>query len=486
MTSLTFYGGVGEIGGTKILFEHKGKRLLLDFGMSFNQAGKYFSEYLQPRKCSSLTDFFEFNLLPDIPGIYREDYLNHIKKPSEKRSIDAIFLSHAHADHAQYVHFLRPDIPIYCTKETKIILAAVEKTGSNPLGDLVTSCEAFKFYKNKNGGLSRVDRRKKEFITDRIFNFMLPDKRYSLGSVDVEMVPVDHSMPGACGFIIYTDEGNIVYTGDIRFHGYSGKESRKFVEKARGAKPKRLLCEGTRIEKGEIDSEAGVMDEISKQISSTKGLVFVEHPIRDLFRVRSIYEAAKANEREFVVNLKLAYLLQKMGDLSPLKLDEVKILVPRKRWGLISVEGVEKAQVERDYETWEREFIEKKNSITYRELKKNPKKYVVSMSFWEMNQLTDIQPKDAVWIKSTCEPFNEEMEIDENRKRHWLGHFKIRERSAHASGHASGVELIEAIKTISPELVFPVHTEKPEEFKKLVEGTGTVVVLPEIGKSYSF
>jgi ribonuclease J len=142
-------------------------------------------------------------------------------------------------------------------------------------------------------------------------------------------------------------------------------------------------------------------------------------------------------------------------------------------------------QVEKDYETWEREFIAAGNSITFRDLQADPKKYAVSMSFWEMNQLTDIQPKDAFWIKSTCEPFNDEMEFDENRKRNWLEHFKIKEQAAHASGHASGGELIEAVKTIAPEKVFPVHTEKPEEFKRLLEGSGIKVELPVIGKNYS-
>ena len=37
MTSLTFYGGVSEIGGNKILLEDGDTRLFLDFGMSFKQ-----------------------------------------------------------------------------------------------------------------------------------------------------------------------------------------------------------------------------------------------------------------------------------------------------------------------------------------------------------------------------------------------------------------------------------------------------------------
>ena len=111
----TFFGGKNEIGGNKILVEHKGTKIMLDFGMSFAQVLKYFSEFLQPRKNSALTDFFELELLPDIKGIYREDYLKHMGKEKEKREIDGVFITHAHADHAQYLHFLRFDIPVYST-----------------------------------------------------------------------------------------------------------------------------------------------------------------------------------------------------------------------------------------------------------------------------------------------------------------------------------------------------------------------------------
>ena len=35
MTSLTFYGGVNEIGGNKILLEDRDTKIFLDFGQSF-------------------------------------------------------------------------------------------------------------------------------------------------------------------------------------------------------------------------------------------------------------------------------------------------------------------------------------------------------------------------------------------------------------------------------------------------------------------
>jgi len=460
-------GGKNEIGGNKILVEHKGTKILLDFGMSFGQAGKFFSEFLQPRKCNSLTDFYEFKLLPRLKGAYRLDYLKHMERRNESKGIDAVFLSHAHADHAQYIHFLRKDIPIHCTTETKIILKCLEETGSNPFSDLITACEAFTFYVNSKGGLSKIKRNSEsgKHVRERPFRIMKPEEKVRIGSLEIEMVPVDHSLPGACGFIIYSDEGNLVYTGDIRFHGFNQELSKKFIEKAKNAKPKWILCEGTRIDQDEINSEEEVKKKISKIISESKGLVFVEHPIRDLDRVKSIYEATKENGREFVVNSKLAYLIQELGDLSPIKLEDVKIIIHKKQWGLISKEGIDQSHIEQEYDKWERPFINMENSMIASNLKENPEKYVVSMSIWEIKELIDIQPKNAIWIKSSCEPFCEDMELDEERKKNWLKHFKIKEYFAHASGHASGIEIKDMLKQINAEEVIPIHTEHRNMFK---------------------
>jgi len=466
LVKISILGGKNEIGGNKILVEHAGTRIMLDFGMSFGQNSKYFSEFLNPRKCSALTDFFEMNLLPDIKGIYRPDYLEHMGRSPEEREIDAVFLTHAHADHAQYIHFLRLDIPIFCTKETKIILQCLEETGSNTFSDYITACEAFKLYENKNGELSRVTRKQKDYVCKRNFQLVEPEKKLEIGSLKIEMVPVDHSLPGACGFIIYTNEGNLVYTGDIRFHGSNQELSRKFVEKAKSVKPKWLICEGTRIDNHKIDSENGVKEEITRLISNCGGLTFVEHPIRDIDRMKSVFQSAKANGRDFVVPLKAAYLIEALGDLCPFCIEDVKILVPRKDWGLIYKEGYEQDLIKSDYDKWERNYIDRHNSITCKELNRNPTNYVVSMSLWSINQLIDIQPQNSIWIKSSCEPFNEDMELDEERKINWLEHFEIIQHQAHASGHAAGCEIIDMINEIKPENVIPVHTERPDLFNK--------------------
>lgn len=474
-------GGKREIGGNKVLLTHKDSKILLDFGMSFSRVAQYFSEFLKPRKCSSLQDFFEFGLLPDMSGIYREDYLRHMNRDLEDRGVDALFLSHAHMDHAAYIHFLRKDIPIHCTEPTKIILQCMEETGRGSFSDFYTHCETFNYYKTRTGSLAKITKKKKEYVKEREY---VTENEVELGSFTVEIVPVDHSIPGACGFIVHSDEGSAVYSGDLRFHGLHGEKTSEFVEKAKAAEPEFFICEGTRIHENEEDSEARVRETMGNLISESDGLVFIEHPKRDMDRVETIYESTVDNEREFVVDLKLAYLIRGLGKLSPLNLENLKILIPKKNWGLIDKEDVLRALMEENYEeweieatdellrklkeqdyiTWEREFIFGDNAITCEELKKNPRKYVVSTSFWEICQLADIKPDNAIWVKSTCEPFSDEMELDEERKNNWLNHFGIKEYTAHASGHASGPEIREMIQDINPEKVIPIHTEHPDMF----------------------
>jgi len=90
--------------------------------MSFTRRELFFEEFLMPRSANGIGDFLEMGLLPDITGIYRDDLLEHIGRKPEKLDVQAVVLSHAHADHANYISFLHKDIPIYCGETCKYIL----------------------------------------------------------------------------------------------------------------------------------------------------------------------------------------------------------------------------------------------------------------------------------------------------------------------------------------------------------------------------
>ena len=106
-------GGVGEIGGNKILLTDKDASIFLDFGRGFSRRAKYFEEYLSPRTANGIVDFIEMGVIPDIEGIYREDLLEMAGRKALPPAVDAVLVSHAHADHVDYLSFLHKDISFY-------------------------------------------------------------------------------------------------------------------------------------------------------------------------------------------------------------------------------------------------------------------------------------------------------------------------------------------------------------------------------------
>jgi len=478
MVELSFYGGVGEVGGNKVLLKDGDTSVFLDFGMSFGEEGMFFSEFLGPKGCNGIGDYIELGLLPDLEGIYRQDYLEKMKRdPGNASSVDGVLVSHAHVDHIGYIGFLRPDIPIYCTPESAAIMEVLDACGGE---EYLESKTCFRFIEAKKGGLKRMTSRDEGCLRPRSIETV--GKKFTIGSLNITPVPVDHSLPGACAYIIGTSAGNIVYTGDIRFHGRNAAFSEDFVRQAKKAKPVLMLCEGTRVNKETIDSEQGVLEEASKLIAGTKSLSIANYPIRDLDRMGTFKQAAEENKRTLVVNLKQAMLLEtfKAKGLKAPNLSECDIYVPRKSWGLIT-EDKPKEQVEQDYEAWERDFIWRENAVTCKDIKQDEPSYVWRCDFFELKELLDIKPSaGSSYIRSVVEPFSEDMVLGEQVVNNWLGHFNIKATvQAHASGHASGPELRKMVEEIAPDAIVPIHTENPSLFRKF---HGNVKLMEKNGK----
>jgi len=448
MVKLTFYGGVNEIGGNKILLEDRKTRIFLDFGQSFAFGTDYFTGWLGPRPVNGLGDYFAFDLLPKIRGLYSKEMLASTNLPYTEPEVDAVFLSHAHFDHITHIQFLDPRIPIYVGVGTKLLMESMEETsGFCKYGE--HTCHKF-----RTGHKIKVD------------------------GITVEPIHVDHSIPAAYGFIVHTSEGAVVYTGDLRMHGPRKDLTEDFIEKARDCEPIALICEGTRMvekEKRKNYTESQVKQLGNEIVSSTDKIVFITRYSRDLDRFRSFYKVAKKNGRKIVVAPKTAYLLSKMLDdehldlPDPLKDENILVYYKRKKSG-----GFD----EKDYYVWERRFMDK--MATHEDVQKNQSKLVMDLDFYQFAELVDIKPKPgSQFIHSMSEPFSEE-DLEDEVMHHWIDHFKMHFHQLHASGHLNKDQLVHLINDIQPKQVFPVHTENQHLFKEHFSNMQTL----EKGKEY--
>ncbi|MCW3983204.1 MAG: MBL fold metallo-hydrolase [Candidatus Bathyarchaeota archaeon] len=487
MVKLTFYGGVNEIGGNKILLEDKDARVFLDFGMSFGTANRYFSEFLQPRKCNGLGDFFEFGLIPNLKGIYRQDFLKHMGIEKEELDFDGVLVSHAHADHASYINHLREDLPIYSSPETFSILKAMNDTGAGSFNDLTELVRCFETYINKKGELSRkTSQTHEDLLIERDFRTFKFGESFKIKHLTIEPYQVDHSLPGATGYIIHTSSGTVVYTGDFRFHGRREKKTQEFMDACRSAEPDVLIIEGTRIDSDSDKKEIDVEQEICSYTSKAKGLSVCNWSIRDTDRMLSFLNAAKHMGKKLAISLKQAYLLDQLSKcsdtLAPKLEDEnIEIYAARKSWGMIGDSSCDKKIRNQDYDTWERPYLDR--AICYQEVRENQDEFLMFCSNFDLKEMIDVKPcKGSVYIKSACEPFDAEMKIDWNRVKNWINHFGMKINRTHVSGHASGLHLKQFIDYVVPKVVIPIHTENADAFKNWSK---KVIIPTKIGDSYA-
>jgi ribonuclease J len=449
MVKLTFYGGVNEIGGNKILLQDRKTKVMFDFGQSFRFGADYFTGWLCPRAINGLGDHFEFGLLPKIRGLYAKEQLVFTDLPYSEPEISAVFLSHAHFDHVTHICFIDPAIRVYLGVGTKLFLESMEETSSF------------------------CDYREHEYQTFRA------GKRIKVDDVVVEPVHVDHSIPAAYGFVIYASEGTVVYTGDLRMHGPRKDLTEEFVQEAKECEPDALVCEGTRMalkEKRRNYSEAQVERLSDEIVSSTDNIVFVTHYSRDMDRFRSFYKVAIRNGRQIVISPKTAYLLGKLIhdehlDLpNPLKDEHILVYYKRKKSGTYD---------DADYYVWERQFMDK--MVTHEFVHKNQGKLIMDLDFYQFAELIDIRPRrGSHFIHSMSEPFSEE-DIEDEVLHNWLDHFGIGFHQLHASGHMNREQIGNLVTEINAKKVYPVHTENAHLFRKISENAQMIEPKKEYG-----
>lgn len=447
MVSVTLYGGVRQIGGNKILLEDGDTRVFFDFGEPFHMKDEYFVDFLTPREGRfGLRDYFHFDLMPRIPGLYDREWLEHTDLEHTEPGFDAVFISHMHFDHAMHLKYMDREIPVHLGAAADTIRRSWE----------VTSLGRSRFGEHE-------------------FRAFRTGDKVKVGCLEVEPVHVDHSTPGAYGFIIHTTEGCVVYTGDFRLHGPRGDMTRDFVARAAEERPIALLCEGTRVSDSdprESTSEEWVRDTAGKLVSSTDKLAVVSFYPKDVDRMRSFRDVAKGAGRRFVVSAKVAHLLTALqGDPhidAPDPMSDPHMLVYVRKMA-----RPEKVRYEKEYA----DKMESSDHVVGSDyVRDHQHELIFHTDFMQLTELIDIRPSSrSLFIRSKSEPFEED-DVQEEVLQNWMRHFDFDFRTAHASGHASMSEVFGIVGEVAPAKVIPVHTENPSLFSRC----GRDVVLAEL------
>lgn len=445
MASLTIFGGVNEIGGNKILVEDKKTKIFLDFGQSFSLLDDYFVDWLQPRGRFGLKDYFELGLMPKLPGLYNRRALERSELEYTEPKYDAVFITHPHFDHTAHLQYLHEEIPIHIGETAKSILESNMETTNS-----------FFFTQEQ------IEKRDKTVIEPNKVEAFRTGKKISVGDIEVTPIHVDHSVPGAYGFLVETSKGRIAYTGDLRAHGNKPEMTAEFIAKTEEFEPDALIIEGTRVSAGEKrknHTEHIVREGSEKVADESKGLILAMRYPKDLDRFRTFYELAKRTGKKIVISLKTAHLLITLCQDTKLNLPD-----PRKDKHIEIY-----AREMRQYKTWEKEIIGRAVDAAW--VRENQKDVIWELDFSQLTELIDVNPALGHCIHSMSEPFEEDpmSQLQDEVLHNWMDRFGMVHHQLHASGHCSKEEIFGIIEKVGAAKILPVHTKGMDDFPKHVK-----------------
>jgi ribonuclease J len=412
VASFEFWGGLGVIGSSKIMVTEGGHRVLLDIGLDIPGGANLFRPPVAERQASVLADRLRVGGAPRLPGVFDPAALepgDPLAQPVGDGT--AVFVSHPHIDHVGLAGFVRPDVPVHAHTDAVDLLAALTATGAGlPGGDPK--------WQRLAGG-DTVD----------------------VGPIRVECVPVDHDVPGACGYLVHTGAGTLAYTGDIRFHGRHPERSWAFAERAAGCDV--LVTEATTLSfpagDGEARTEADTVRSFMEHLGTAPGLVLLSMYARDVERVAEFIDAARSVGRTIMWPTATGALLARLG---------VDVDTP-----------------------------------TLADVRAKPTSFVVQPDMADLPGLLDLPLSGGeVFLHANGEPLGE---FDPRWPvfADWLAELGLVLRRIGSSGHASPEHLHEFVERVAPAVVCPIHTFEPA---RLFPPHATRRLIPRYGARYAF
>lgn len=385
---ISFLGGINEIGKNMTVYEYKNDMFIVDCGLAFPTA--------------------------ELPGVdlVIPDF-TYIKNCRER--IRGIIITHGHEDHIGGLAYLlkQVNIPVYATKLTiGLIKGKLEEHGLL-------------------GSVKLVEIKPRDNIT--------------LGSFNIELIHVNHSIPDAVGLAIRCPAGIIIQTGDFKID--TTPVDGDMIDLPRFSEYGKkgvlaLLSDSTNAERpGYTMSERNVGDSFEKLFAKAKHKrIIVATFASNIHRVQQIIDVAQTRGRKVAVIGRSLENLVKVGEELGYLIVPKNILIPIDSIG---------------------SYSDDKLVIITTGSQGEPMSALTKMAFGDHRKVS-ITPNDYVIISATPIPGNEKMvgNVVNALMKRKVEVIYEKMYEVHVSGHACQEDLKLMMGLVNPKYFIPVHGEQ--------------------------
>lgn len=210
--------------------------------------------------------------LPAIEGLF------------DTPSFDAVFISHYHCDHLGLAYYIDKSIPLYIGEASCRIIRTADG------------------YKN--------------IETISPAGFMSHKVPITVGDITVTPFLCDHSAFDSYMILCESSGESVLYTGDFRSHG---RKSFDWLLSQLPDNVDKLICEGTTLTRGSFTpvTETELEESTVREFRKYGGPIFVLLSSTNIYRIVTMYRAAKRSGRVFLEELYMAEVTSAIGGNIP-------------------------------------------------------------------------------------------------------------------------------------------------------------------------
>lgn len=293
-----------------------------------------------------------------------------------------------------------------------------------------------------------------------------------MGPFTITPFLVDHSAYDACAVLVEADGKRLFYTGDLRAHGRKSSLFERFV----ASPPPNvdvLLMEGTCIGREDQDfpTEDDLVPRLADIFRHTKGMPLVWCSGQNIDRIVTIWKACLLADRQFIVDMYTAEILQATGNrrLPQADWNGMRLFLPRsQKWRIKNEKAFEVVKPYYPHRIYPEHLPEAGSK---------------SVMLFRPSMVRDME--DAGCLNEACvvcSVWPGYVGTEGNRQYlDWVNRRRLPLHRYHTSGHASVPDLRRLRDAFAKAIAVPVHLEDRERFAGLFHG----VQLHEDGEWWS-